>query len=135
MLYRAFHVSTVQMKACTIIKLNGHASFITSELEEGLWPVAFLVRWVVPIMNRWVDVPTDRDVRGKGIRPCRESNRDYRFPNQLVLWILLTVPQGQVLQICGHLVFKVQITGGRLCSPISEQRPQEIAHATYLTLI
>jgi len=92
-------------KACTIIKQNGHASFITSDLEEGLWPVAYLVRWEVPVINRWVDVPRDRDVSGKGIRPCRESNRDYRIPSQSVLWILLSVPQGQVLQICGRLVF------------------------------
>jgi hypothetical protein len=26
----------------------------------------------LPIINRWVDVPTDWDVRGKGTRPCRE---------------------------------------------------------------
>lgn len=77
------------------MELNGHASFITSELEEGLWPVAFLVRWEGPIINRWVDMPTVLDVRGKGIRPCRESNRDYK---------LLSVLQEGVLQICGRLV-------------------------------
>lgn len=97
------------------MELNGHASFITSELEEGLWPVAFLVRWEGRIINRWVDMPTDLDGRGKGIRPYRESNRDYKLPSQSVLWILLSVPQEQVLQICGRLVFKVQITGDRLC--------------------
>lgn len=105
------------MKACNVMELKGHASFITSDLEEGLWPVAFLVRWESRIINRWVDMPTDLDVRDKGIRPYRESNRDYKLTSQSVLWTLLSVPQEQVLQICGRLDFKVQITGGPAMSP------------------
>jgi hypothetical protein len=70
------------MKARKIMKLDGHASFITSELQEGLWPVAFFVRREGPIINGWVDMPTEMDVRGKGIRPYRESNRDYKLPSQ-----------------------------------------------------
>jgi hypothetical protein len=96
------------------MELNGHASFITSELKEGLRPVAFLVRREGPVINRWVDTPKDLDVRSKGIRPFRESNRDYKLPSQSVLRILLSVPQEQVLQICGRLAFKVQIAGDYL---------------------